>query len=825
MRKFALAMASILMACASIPALAQMTDDQVVSYVKRGVAAGKTQDQIGQELLSRGVTVEQVRKIGSAYSSGSSSLQGTRSESSQTDQKSIQRTRSAKEMTEETAEYEVTKKEATAEDEKKNKIFGHDIFNLKTMTFEPNENAATPENYKLGPGDQIVIDIWGYNEASMQRTISPEGKIIISQVGPVQLSGLTIKEASEKIRKALISKYASLGGENPNTSVSVTLSQIRTIQVNVMDGVVAPGTYRLSSFATVFTAIYRAGGVQEIGSLRAIKVIRGGKIVAMVDLYGYLFEGKSDSDINLQDGDVIIVPPYVNLVNVKGSIKRPMSYELKEGESLGTLIGYAGGFASNAYTEDIKVTRQTGKEREIFTVSKKDIDAFKMADGDSVTVGATMERFSNMVEVKGYVFRPGKYELGGDIATVKQLISKAGGLKEDAFKARAVITREKDDLDTKTIAIDLGSILSGKNEDILLRKNDVLIVSGIHELEDMGTLTINGYVMEPGTFPYSENTTVEDLVLMAGGLLEGASMARVDVARRVKDAQGLQTTDTLGLSYTFAIKDGLAVTGDKPFYLEPYDVVSIRRSPTFQVQKYVTISGEVAFPGEYVLLSEGETISDLVKRAGGLNNHAYSQAARLQRVMDDNDRFVNKAIVKDAQKIVGSEGKKALAENDDDSIDTKSSRMDSLSTELLVNDTYNVAVNLEKALANPGSQYDVVLKDGDEIYVPEYVNTVRVIGEVMFPTAITYSKTKNVRAFVNSAGGFTENAKRSKTYVVYADGSAHKKGIGTSSIKPGCVIVVPAKKERTPLSTGEVLSLGSTTASMAAVIVSLINAL
>ena len=584
MRKIAL-IAAALLCSVSLASYAQMSDDQVIEYVKTASAAGKSQEDITKELLLRGVTQEQAERIKARVQSGALSAQG--SENAFGDEDGFTRNSGAGSRRTQTGSRS-TLREGTFEDEyfdnqrkvqpktksrrnvktdknrdlssfelqraqlekEKNKdketltdmlksltpeeeeipdsllIFGHDMFEGDELSFEPNENLATPESYQLGPGDQLLIEIFGYSEGSYSKTISPEGNINISQIGQVQLGGLTIKEAKEKLRRALVSKYASVGGSNPNSTVSITLRNIRTIQVNIMGEVEMPGTFRLSPFATVFNALYNAGGVTENGSLRAIKVIRGGEPYAVVDVYGYLFNGRSDSDITLKEGDVIIVPPYVNLVQAAGNVKRPMFYELAEGETLSDLILYAGGFSSKAFQDDVRVIRQLGAERQIFTVRKDAAASFAMADGDEVFVGETLERFANKVEVKGAVFRPGMYELGGDIATVRQLVRAAGGLKEDAFTGRAVIVREKDDLTFESQSVDLAGILSGAASDVVLRKNDILTISSQKDLNDPGTLTINGMVKTPGVFPFSANTTVEDLILLAGGLLDGASTAR-----------------------------------------------------------------------------------------------------------------------------------------------------------------------------------------------------------------------------------------------------------------------------------------------------------
>ena len=660
MRKIALIAAALLCSIA-LASYAQMSDDQVIEYVKTASAAGKSQEDITKELLLRGVTQEQAERIKARVQSGSLSAQG--SENAFGDEDGFTRNSGAGSRRTQTGSRS-TLREGTFEDEyfdnqhrvqpktksrrnvktdknrdlssfelqraqlekEKNKdketltdmlksmtpeeeeipdsllIFGHDMFEGDELSFEPNENLATPETYQLGPGDQLLIEIFGYSEGSYSKTISPEGNINISQIGQVQLGGLTIKEAKEKLRRALAAKYASVGGSNPNSTVSITLRNIRTIQVNVMGEVEMPGTFRLSPFATVFTALYNAGGVKEEGLLRAIKVIRGGEPYAVVDVYGYLFNGRSDSDITLKEGDVIIVPPYVNLVQAAGNVKRPMFYELAEGETLSDLIQYAGGFSSKAFQDDVRVIRQLGAERQIFTVRKDAAASFAMADGDEVFVGETLERFANKVEVKGAVFRPGMYELGGDIATVRQLVRAAGGLKEDAFTGRAVIVREKDDLTFESQSVDLAGILSGAASDVVLRKNDILTISSQKDINDPGTLTINGMVKNPGVFPFSANTTVEDLILLAGGLLDGASTARVDVARRIVDPASLMPTDEIGETFVFPLQDGLALDGGDRFILQPYDIVSVRQSPGFKAQQFVKIEGEVAFPGEYVLL-------------------------------------------------------------------------------------------------------------------------------------------------------------------------------------------------------------------------------
>ena len=865
MKKFSL-IAAILLCSASLTVYAQMTDDQVIEYVKTATAAGKSQEQIGQELLLRGVTQEQAERIKTkaqaqqlsgeqsqgfgddtpfGRNSGASATgRTTRSQRLQregsfeqdyfNDQRNIKpRSRSRRNVTvdpnRDRSTFDLQKEqlekarntdpdytellgtliEEAPEEEIPDSllIFGHDMFDGSDLTFEPNENLATPESYQLGPGDQLLIEIYGYSEGSYSKTISPEGTINISQIGQVQLGGLTIKEAKEKLRRALVSKYATVGGNNPNSSISITLRNIRTIQVNVMGEVEMPGTFRLSSFATVFNALYNAGGVTENGSLRAIKVVRGGKQVATVDIYGYLFNGRSDSDIALREGDIIIVPPYVNLVRAGGQVKRPMFYELAEGETLTDLIRYAGGFSAKAYQEDVRVIRQQGAERQIFTVRKASAASFQMADGDEIQVGSTMERFANKVEIKGAVFRPGMYELGGDIATVRQLVRAAGGLKEDAFTGRAVIVREREDLTFESLSVDLGGIVFGTSNDVVLRKNDILTISSQKELNDPGTLTINGYVQQPGVFPFSLNTTVEDLILLAGGLLDGASTARVDVARRVVDPASLMPTETVGETFTFAIKDGMTVEGGERFTLMPYDVVSVRRSPSFRPQRFVTIEGEVAFPGEYVLLTEGERLSDLVKRAGGPTGQAYLRGGTLRRKLTEEEQ---------AQQLAKEDLLRSV--NGRDTLNAATIRVDPV---------YSVSIELDKAVQRPGSGYDPILQEGDRIFVPGQQNTVRISGAVLYPNTVIYVPGKSYRYYIDAAGGFSNNARRNKAFIIYMNGMSRPARGGsfdyTSKIEPGCEIVVPERGARTGLSAAEMMSMASSAASLTTMVATLVN--
>ncbi len=776
-------------------AYAQMTDEQVVEYTRSAVASGKSQNLIAKELMAKGVTTQQAERIKDKYENRTETA-SVSSASRVAENAQGQRTQRSVSMTDENVgENNLAEEVYAASDRSSFAIYGRNIFNSRALSFEPNMNAATPDTYVLGPGDEIVIDIWGFNETQISRTISPEGRISIPQVGPIQLSGMTIADAAKKLKKILANKYAGLEGDA--SSISVTLGNIRTIQVNIMGEVSTPGTYRLSSFSTVFHALYRAGGITPSGSLRNIELIRDGKNVASIDVYEFLFEGKTDEDVRIEEGDVIKVPTYKCLVTIDGKVKRPMTYELVDGETLEGLISYAGGFSNDAFTDNLTLIRRTGAEKEIYTINADQYAGYEMEDGDEVNVSATLDRFSNRIEVRGYVFRPGEYQLGGEIATLKQLVNKAGGPTEEAFLNRALLLREKSDLSVETMSVDLGGILNGTAEDVLLKKNDVLVISGIYELNDRGTLSINGAVARPGTFVFTDNTTIEDLIMRAGGLIEGASTARVDISRRITDANSTNTSDTLGVSFSFPIKDGFAIDGGEDFVLEPYDVVSVRRSPGYRAQTYVTLSGEVVFPGRYQLLNRNETISDLIARAGGLTAQAYAKGARLVRqTRGDISSLIHRVVAQNAQS---------------DSVNVSS---------LSAGSDYLVSLNLEAALENPHSDFDTRLRSGDVIEIPELNQTVRVLGDVMFPNAISYEPGKNKKYYVNAAGGYTSNAKKSKTYVIYANGSAAR---NAAKIEPGCTVVVPAKPEKKGMNGAAIASITSASTSMLSLVLFIAN--
>ena len=779
-------------------AYCQMSDEAVVKYALEGRQSGKSDQQIGKELLARGVTPEQVERLKQKYGDSRTS-----SETAAADQVILGQRRERPRSSSDTLAVEIPPVPDPAERGADSRaVFGRNVFRSRALTFDPNENQATPENYRLGPGDEVIIDIWGENERSLREEISPEGNIMVEQVGPVYLNGLTIKEANAKLRGVFGQIYAGVSGDSPASEVRVTLGRLRTIQVNVMGEVEMPGTYRLSSFATVFHALYQAGGVTDIGTLRNIRVLRSGREVASVDIYKYLFHGDSKDDIRLEEGDIVLVPSYDLLVEVTGCVKRPMRYEMEAGEPLSQLLAYAGGFTGDAYGREVRVVRTMGREHELFNVDSVGYGTFALMDGDSVAVGRVLDRYANRIEVQGAVYRPGMYELGEGTHTVRELIGRAEGLREDAFRGRALLFRERDDLTPEIVAVDLEGVLSGRLTDISLRRNDVLVVSSVHDLEDRGGFTIGGEVARPGVYPYAAHTTVEDLIVQAGGLLDGASTVKVEVSRRLKDPKSTTPSNGVGKVYAFSLKEGLVVDGEAGFELAPFDVVEVRRSPGYQPQRQVVLDGEVVFTGNYTLIRKNERLSDLVKRAGGITDDAYVRGGRLIRRMNEEERAVRDAALRAAQQNRGA---------------------DSVSLEkLMADDYYAVGIELDKALSNPGSDYDVVLREGDRLVVPEYVSTVKINGDVMYPNTTVYLKDKRVKYYIAQAGGYGARAKRNKAYIVYMNGRVARVK-GRAKVEPGCEIIVPSKRDRKRMGIAEILGLTTSAASIGTMAASIAN--
>lgn len=658
----------------------------------------------------------------------------------------------------------------------------------------------------MGPGDEVIIDIWGTNQATIRDNISPDGYINIEDIGLVYLNGMTVSEATDYLRKELNRIYAGIDSEKPVSQIKVTLGDSRTIQVNVMGEVLTPGTYALSSFSSVFHALYRAGGVNDIGSLRAIQLVRGGKPIATIDVYDFIMRGKATDDIRLQEGDVVIVPPYQALVTIEGNVKRPMKYEMKDGENVKTLLKYAGGFSGDAYTRALRMIRQNGREYQVYTIDDIDYSVFPVKDGDKVTAEAILNRFENKLEIKGAVYRPGIYQFGGSLNTVRQLVKKADGLMGDAFTARAVLHRERDNLTREVISVDIKKVLDGTIPDIPLQKNDVLYIPSIHDLQDMGVITVFGEVARPGELPYADNTTLEDIIIQAGGLKESASTVRVDVSRRIKDNKSTDVSSTIGKMYSFSLKDGFVIDGEPGFVLQPYDQVYVRRSPGYQEQANVDITGEVLYDGTYALTNKSERLSDLVKKAGGVTPFAYVKGAKLIRQANDEELKRMEDVFKMMRREMGQ------------------ANMDSLKLDL--DSVYSVGIDLELAMKNPGSSADVVLRAGDKLVVPELSNTVKINGAVMLPNTVAYKDNKSVKYYISQAGGFANNARKSRAFIIYMNGQVAKvKGSGRNMIEPGCEIVVPIKDKNGRMNFQTILGIASSIGSLGLTAASIANIL
>lgn len=777
----------------SVPAEAQMKDDEVMKYMEKAMSSGKSQSEIARELASKGLTPDQFLSLKEQLQGGEIKTPASRTASA------TDRTRNM-DMRLLELEFKAAVDSLAGLEEDKFKVFGQSIFANKNLTFSPNLNVPTPADYKLGPGDEVIIDIWGSNEATIRQVISPDGFISIPNVGLVSLNGMTVKEADSYLRKKMGRSYP-VDGDSADSDIKLTLGNIRTIHVNVVGEVVNPGTYFVSSLSTVYNALYLAGGVSEVGSLRDISLVRNNRKVASVDLYDFIINGNTAGDVMLKDGDVITVPAYRNIVDVAGKVKRPMKYEMKDGESVKTLVDYSGGFTGDAYKSNIRLIRRNGVEYQLYTVNADEFESFTLMDGDSLTVGQMIDRYENKVEIQGAVYHPGAYQLGREITTVSQLVRKAEGLKGDAFTNRALLYREREDLTREVISVDLKAVLNGTSEEIMLQKNDSLHVSSIHDIMDIGTISIDGEVTFPGTYVFVDNMTIEDAILQAGGLLESASTAKIDISRRIKNQASHEEPDSIGQSFTLTFKDGYAVDGDKEFVLHPYDHISVRKSPGYFEQMTVTISGEVIFPGSYALTHKNERISDLVKKAGGVSSWAYVKGARLQRKMNaDEKRRVESAL------------------------DFLESAKDSINVDMIdATNSYYVGIDLAKALSNPGGEADLVLREGDQLMVPEYLNTVKISGNVMYPNTVTYDPDFFVKDYVEMAGGYGYHSKKSKAYIIYMNGTVKRaRKLSRDVIEPGCEIVIPQKRQKDS-NLSEILSIATTSSSVATMLATMGN--
>lgn len=837
MRKLFFCIFLLISAAQCLYAQSGMTDDQVIRMIQREQKAGSSQAQIVTKLMQSGVDISQIRRLKDKYDR-QMNQKGLGNVSDETLQPDDSRMRKNKqdaansaankysnnriqrnsadriEINEKDPEFLLMQKELSyltpkdsiewlkeLLDEKskmKKKVFGRDIFNNKELSFEPNMNIATPQRYVLGPGDNVIIDVYGASQKTFNVVVSPDGEVTIEDFGPIKVSGLTVEQANAKVRSLLGARYSS-------SKTKLTVGQTKTMMVNVMGEVKVPGTYTLSAFATVFHALYMAGGINDLGTLRNIKVYRQNRLVTVVDIYDYILNGKLTGNIRLMDNDVIVVGPYDCLVTISGKVKRPMIYEMKKSESVGSIIKYAGGFTGDAYTKAVRLLRKTGREYSVFNIGEFDINSFHLADGDSIGVDSIINRYENMVEIKGAIFRPGMYNIGKDINSVRTLIEHAEGLTEEAFTNRAIIHRMKSDRTLEVIAVDVKGIMDGSVADVPLKKNDVLFIPTKSEMQTKRTITIHGEVNYPGMYVYADHETLEDFILQAGGLKDKASIIKVDVARRILNPKAITNDSVIAKTYTFALKEGFVVDGTPGFELQPFDEVYVRKSPGYSHQQNIQVEGNVMFAGTYTLSSKNERLSDIIKKAGGVTDLAYVPGARLERRITPDERLRMQTVIKMAQM---QSGKK-------DSLDMK---------KLDLGDTYYVGIELDKALKEPGGDADLVLREFDRIIVPEYNGTVKISGDVMYPNTVAYEKGRKAGWYINQAGGWGNRAKKSHTYIVYMNGTVAKVG-HNAKVRPGCEIIVPSKPESSGKSLTQWLSIGTSVASIATMIATMANLL
>ena len=861
MKKYAiLALLTVLSIGTANAQSSTMTDDQVMRFVVKEHESGTANSQIVTKLIQRGVDISQIRRVRKNYerqmkeggleasntSAGNSTRMRTNNGKTREDygkgaQKSTNysnyRVQAQKDYTythtydqndEEYVDFSnemngiipdstLMLKQLLAEKESnRKKVFGRDIFNNKELTFEPNMNIATPQNYRLGPGDAVIIDIYGASQKTIQSTVSPDGEVTIEGYGPVSVAGLTVAQANARLRNTVGSRYRS-------SRIKLTVGQTKTIMVNVMGEVKAPGTYTLSAFATVFHALYMAGGTNDLGTLRNIKVYRNNRLITVVDIYDYILNGKLTGNVRLADNDVIVVGPYDCLVTISGKVKRPMIYEMKKNESINSLLKYSGGFTGDAFKRSVRVNRKTGREHSVYNVDEFDYSSFRIDDGDSVSVDSILPRYANTVEVKGAVFRPGMYNLGEQINSVRTLIDHAEGLTEDAFTNRAVMHRLKPDRSLEVISLDVKGIMDGTVPDVPLKENDVLFIPTRQEKLQERTITIRGEVQYPGTYKYADNETIEDFVLQAGGLTDKASTVNVMVSRRVSDAKALRPDSIIAKTYTLSLKDGFVVDGTPGFILMPYDEVSIRKSPAYFEQQNVSITGEVMFGGTYTLSRNNARLSDLYKKSGGANGQAYIKGARLMRRANEAEKARMEAVLKMQQEQQQKNLLQLAASSNNASAITQTAK-DAQNIDLAkfnVPDEYPVGIDLAEALKNPGGDADIILREGDRLIVPSYNGTVKINGAVMYANTVAYEKGKRVSYYIDQAGGFASDAQKSKAYIIYMNGKVAKVGHG-ATVQPGCEIVIPAKLKR-KMSMAETMSLGTSMSSIAAMIATIAN--
>ncbi|MCD8289624.1 MAG: SLBB domain-containing protein [Prevotella sp.] len=842
MRKFLLSLLFVMVASVAAMAQSNMTDAQIISFVQQELRAGTTQEQIVVKLMQLGVPMEQLQELkkkykdfgGSVLSESGASGTGLgssrmRSQGDMLGSQSIPKvlpngvvvggqgtSLGASGLTGSslTGTTGMFGQYSTLEDslamrrymlsvlsQGGKKVFGRDIFNNSFLSFEPNVNIATPDDYILGPGDAVYIDIYGASQRTIEETVSPDGDVNIEGFGPVHVSGMTVAKAAQRVRSALSSYYA-------DSQIRLTLGETRSIIVNVMGEVLLPGTYTLSPFSTVFQALYMAGGVNDIGTLRDIKVYRNNKLVTSVDIYDYILNGKLSGNIRLADNDVIVVGPYDCLVNISGKVKRPMYYEMRSDESLATLMKYAGGFTGDAYTGSVRVMRKSGNAYSVWNVAEFDMSSFRLCDEDSVSIDSVLPRYENMVELKGAAKRPGKYQLGGSITTVRDLLNASDGLKEEAFADHVVLHRRKADRSLEVLSFNLNAVLDGLDPDVTLQNEDVLFIPSKEEHNADLSLAIYGEVYYPGKYQYAEGMTVEDFILQAGGLKDGAMTQKVIVSRRVSsiDSTSEDGRGTRAQTFEITLKDGFALDGNEGFRLEPFDEVYVSKLPGYGEQITMIVDGEVTMRGTHVLGTNNARLSDVVAQAGGLTKDAWAKGAHIIRKMDIDERRHRE----DLMRLGPKDNNEVFLQN----------HVDSLIWDEFINaNTYVVGIYLDKALADPGGMYDITLRDGDILVVPQYDSTVKISGEVNYPCSATFLSGKSARHYIKAAGGYSSNAWRNHAYVLYANGTVERGG----DVEPGCEVIVPVRPAKPISNIATWLSGISSLGTVAALIITALN--
>ncbi|WP_198018764.1 SLBB domain-containing protein [Asinibacterium sp. OR53] len=708
--------------------------------------------------------------------------------------------------TSELNEYKTVEKTAQA----KVSVFGSQLFTTASLSFEPNLRIATPMNYVLGPDDELLLNIYGVQEASFHLLVQPEGMITIPQVGQVHVAGLSLEDAITQIKSKLSGTvYHSI--KSGSTHLSVTLGKIKSIRVTIL-GAAKPGLYTISSLTTLFNALYLAGGPDNnIGSYREITLIRGGKVYRTIDLYEFLMMGYVKDNVLLKEGDVINIPVYKKRVTITGQIKRPGTYEMLENENTMRLIECAGGFTEQAYTASIKVTSLTATQRKVKDLANAAFAGYIPQKGDEFLVNGILDRYENRVQIKGAVYREGQYELTSGL-TISGLITKSDGLKQDAFLERGLLTRTKDDMSIQNISFSVKDVVNG-DTDIVLKREDIVQIASVFDLKDESVVTINGEVRKPGQFMYRENLGLKDLIFEAGGFTNAAANYRIEIARRIRNENGKTVSDSLAEILNTGAEKDLVMRRFK-YLLQPYDIVTVRRTPGYAEQKKITIKGEVLYPGEYTIRLKTEKIGQLLLRSGGFTNAAYIDGIYLMRQSSNSPLEKKEKIDKAA------------------AINTKGS--DSILAEKIANPVSKIPVNMRAIIANPYSPDNLILTEGDEIVVPKINELVKITGEVYSPTEVKYQEGQSLRYYIDRAGGYNDFARRTKTYVVYANGQVAKTKMALwglirsyPKIRTGTEIFVPkiVKTEHKRLSTGEIVGLTSVIVSMAGVAVTLINSL